>query len=220
MAENTCGVCQKRPMLKLLFFALLATSAAGALSGAPITKLEREHLLAHMQMTESWLIDEVSTLSPAQLNFRPAPGRWTVLEVVEHLTIAEPIYWQQFQKALKQPPKKLDKQPTDEDILWYGIDRVRHEKTEPTKEPKHQLTGAGQALESFRQLHSVMLDYARTTEDDLRGHVVPDWGTDGYQFLLGISTHDQRHILQIREVKADPAFPQNTSEPSNVRQNP
>jgi DinB superfamily len=187
--------------------AVVAAFSQASVAGTPMTKLEREHVVAHLQMTESWLIDEVSNLSATQLNFRMAPGRWTILEVVEHLSIAEPIYWQQLQAALKQPPKKLEKPPTDEDVLWYGIDRVHHEKTEPSKEPKGHLTDVRQGLESFRKLHATMLDYARATDDDLRGHAMPEWGTDAYQCLLGISTHDQRHILQIREIKADPAFP-------------
>ena len=52
-----------------------------------------------------------------------------------------------------------------------------------------------------------MLKYARTTNDDLRGHLVEREGCDAYQWLLLISTHGQRHILQIREIKADPGFP-------------
>jgi hypothetical protein len=52
-----------------------------------------------------------------------------------------------------------------------------------------------------------MLEYARTTDDDLRGHVVEREQSDAYQWLLLISTHAQRHILQIREIKADPKFP-------------
>jgi uncharacterized damage-inducible protein DinB len=178
-----------------------------SLKAAPMSKIEREHLIAHMQMTHSWLIDEVSSLSPAQLNFRPAPGRWTVLEVVEHLVISEPIYWQQLQADLKLPPKKLEKTPTDEDMLWYGIDRVVHQKTESTKEPKGQVSDVRTGLDSLVKLHTTMLEYAKTTEDDLRAHAMPEWGTDAYQCLLGISTHAQRHILQIREVKADPGFP-------------
>ena len=50
------------------------------------------HLIAHLQMTASWLPDEVLSLSQAQLSFRSAPGKWTIAEVVEHLVIAEPNY--------------------------------------------------------------------------------------------------------------------------------
>jgi hypothetical protein len=36
---------------------------------------------------------------------------------------------------------------------------------------------------------------------------VPRQGSDAYQWALLISTHEQRHILQIREIKRDPRFP-------------
>ena len=65
----------------------------------------------------------------------------------------------------------------------------------------------GAGLGTFRKLQAQMLEYARTTNEDLRGHVVEREQSDAYQWLLLISTHRQRHILQIREIKADPKFP-------------
>lgn len=158
-------------------------------------------------MTAAWLPDEVSPLSPAQLNFRSAPGKWTVAEVVEHLVIAEPNYWTLLQKGLHDPPRTLTGKASDADVLWYGIDRTRHEKTPARQDPQGQTIEIAQALASYRSLHSTMLDYAAKTADDLRAHVVAEWGVDAYQCLLEISTHEQRHILQIREIKADPGFP-------------
>jgi hypothetical protein len=187
--------------------AVVIATGARLLVGAPMTQRDRENLISHLQMTEGWLADEVSKLSPAQLNFRMAPGKWTVAEVVEHLVIADPTYWQLFQDGMKQAPRRLEKQATDADVLWYGINRTQHQKTEPRKDPKDQAIDIRRALDSFRKLHSMMLDYARTTDQDLRGHTVQDWGVDAYQCLLEISTHTQRHILQIREIKADPGFP-------------
>ena len=180
----------------------------GAVSAfaTPMTRLERERLVAHLEMTQGWLVDEVSKLSPEQLHFRAAPGKWSVLDVVEHLKIAEPIYWQQLKDALKTPPP--DKKPpvTDADILWYGVDRTQRQKTEARKEPTSEMTLAA-GLDAFRKLHDEILQYARTTDDDLRAHVVKDEGTDTYQWILGITAHTQRHILQIREIKADANYP-------------
>jgi hypothetical protein len=187
--------------------AIVIAMSARLLVGAPMTQGDREDLVSHLQMTESWLVDEVSTLSPTQLTFRMAPGKWTIAEVVEHLVIADPTYWQLFQEGMNQPPKPLEKQATDADVLWYGVNRTQHQKTEPRKDPKGQAIEIRQAVDSFRKLHSMMLDYARTTDQDLRGHAVQEWGVDAYQCLLEISTHTQRHILQIREIKADPGFP-------------
>jgi hypothetical protein len=182
-------------------------SAAISLVAAPISDREREHLVAHLEMTQTWLVDEVSPLSAAQLNFRAAPDRWTIAEVVQHLAISEPNYWRLLETALKQPPKKLDKTASDADVLWYGIDRTRHEKTSPDENPKDQTIDVAQALKTFLAMHAKLLELAKTTNEDLRGHAVPDWGVDAYQCLLEISTHEQRHILQIREIKASPNFP-------------
>jgi DinB superfamily len=185
------------------------TFFAAALSAFanPMTQREREHLVAHLEMTQAWLTDEVSSLSAAQLNYRPAPDRWTVAEVVQHLVVAEPNYWKLLHDALKQPPKKLSESASDADVLWYGIDRTRHEKTSPDQNPKDQNIDAALALKKFLAMHVQLLAMARSSNEDLRGHAVPEWGVDAYQCLLEISTHEQRHILQIREIKASAKFP-------------
>jgi len=158
-------------------------------------------------MTSKWLGDEISPLSSAQLNFRTAPDRWTIAEVLQHLVLGEPIYWKLFQDGMKQPTAKLDHGSSDADVLWYGIDRSHHQRTQASENPKSTAVDPSKALASFRTLHAVMLGYARTTQEDLRAHSVPEWQVDAYQCLLEISTHRQRHILQIREIKSDPAFP-------------
>ena len=43
-----------------------------------------------LEMTASWLRDEVSGLSAAQLAFRGAPAQWTILEVLDHLVVVGP----------------------------------------------------------------------------------------------------------------------------------
>jgi hypothetical protein len=96
---------------------------------------------------------------------------------------------------------------TDADILWYGIDRTQRQKANAAEGPKGQLRDARAGLDVLRGLHGEMLRYARTTDDDLRGHVVEREGCDAYQWFLLISTHEQRHVLQIREIKAATKFP-------------
>ena len=179
--------------------------SAGIAVAAPLTDRERQRLIAHLDMTASWLTDEVSGLSPDQLAFRRAPEAWTILEVIDHLVVVGPIYWQDLQSALKAPGGR--KSPsTDADILWYGIDRTNREKAIPSEVPKG-LGDLRSGLDAHRKLHARLVEYVRTTDDDLRGHIVERQNCDAYQWALLISTHEQRHILQIREIKADPNFP-------------
>jgi hypothetical protein len=127
----------------------------------PMSQKDREHLIAHLEMTQSWMMSEVASLSNAQLNFRPAPDRWTIAEVVQHLAIAETKYWKLLNDRLKQPPKKLPKQASDADVLWYGIDRTRHDKTSADENPKGQEINTDQALRAFLAMHARLLEMAR-----------------------------------------------------------
>jgi DinB superfamily len=172
---------------------------------APMTTLERQRLVAHLEMTASWLDEEVSRLSPAQIAFRPTRESWTILEVIDHLVVVGQIYWQDLQNALKAPVGRKT-MTTDANILWYGIDRTSREKAIPSEVP-NGLRDLQAGLDAYRNQHARLLQYVRTTLDDLRGHFVERQGSDTYQWVLLISTHEQRHILQIREIKADPRFP-------------
>lgn len=192
---------------------LLLLTFALRLSGAEMTAEERQHLLVHFEMTGQWLADEVRGLSPAQLEYRASPDRWTIRECVSHLAVAEPDYWEDLKASVKSNPIGGSKKSmaTDADILWYGIDRVKHTKTGGGHEKVETYKDLGEALDRFQKLRATMIDYIKTTHDDLRargyGFTAKRNGIDCWQWMLEISTHAQRHILQIREIKAGPDFP-------------
>lgn len=176
---------------------------------APPSTLDRERLIAHLEMTESWLADEVAHLTPAQLHFRPSPNAWSILDCVEHLTLSEPQYWDAYRKSMAAPVTKKDSPSEDIDRIWYGIDRTQRAKTVDSEVPKARFQEMEPALAEFRALRAKIMQEARTTQADWRHHMVPDWDRDCYQWLLMISAHSQRHILQIREIKHSPGFPAN-----------
>ena len=186
-------------------FALLLSLPAVA---GPMTPGERQRLVAHFEMTEAWLEDEVKHLSPAQLTFKTTPESWSVEEVVMHLTIAEPQYWQQFNESLAKPVQPDFKpQATDLAMLWYGIDRTQRTTTGEARVPRDQFPDLKSSLASFKKLRAEMLRTAKDTQEDLRGRQFLTASQDLYQWFLMISTHSHRHIMQIREVKAHKNFP-------------
>ena len=194
-------------MLRTPLVAAVLILATAVTAAAELSELERRRLAAHIEMTGAWLEEEVSGLSPAQLEFRRAPGTWSIAEVLAHITLVGPIYWNDLQEAIKAPAGTPTLASRDEDILWYGIDRTRPEKAIPSEIPKGPVGSLSAALDAYRRQHARLLDYAKTTKDDLRRHVVTRQSCDAYQWALLISAHEQRHILQIREIKADPRFP-------------
>jgi len=190
----------------LLVLSFLATLAAPSFAD-PMTAGDRQRLVAHLEMTESWLESELTGLSEAQLAWRPSADAWSVKDVVEHLGIAEPQYWKQLQDSLKAPATGYKPEATDAAILWYGIDRTNRTKTGEARVPDGRFKSAADAHSSFRKLRATMLEQAKTSQDDYRGRKLVDGNMDVYQWFLMISSHSQRHILQIREVKATEGFP-------------
>jgi hypothetical protein len=185
-------------------FAMIAGMRPAA---APLTEMERQRLVAHLEMTAAWLADEVKELTPAQWSFKPGDAAWSIAQVIDHLLVVAPIYWDDLQAALKAAPQTRPSNTTDADMLWYGIDRTNREQAIPTEVPKGQFRDVRSALAEYARRHDRLLQYVRTTKDDLRGHSVNRQGCDAYQWALLISTHEQRHILQIREIKRDKRFP-------------
>jgi DinB family protein len=191
-----------------VLLATLVLAVPTAATAGPLTPGERQRLVAHLEMTERWLVLELDGLSDAQLTFKSAPDRWSIKDVVEHLAIAEPQYWTQLESSLKAPVKDGWKpQATDEQMLWYGIDRTNRQKTGEARVPHGQFASAKDSLASFRKLRATMLEKAKTSQEDFRGRPFMGGGQDVYQWFLMISTHSQRHILQIREIKAHPNYP-------------
>jgi DinB superfamily len=190
--------------LAALLVALLVPAVTGA---DPMKKEERQRLLAHLEMTEAWLQSEVQGLSDAQLRFRMTPQSWTIIDVVEHLAIAEPQYWQRVHDSMKQPPNTEKLEATDAGILWYGIDRTVRTTTGEARVPTGKVPGLADPLNRFVKLRAAMKEYAKTTDADLRSRKLLEGNMDVYQWFLMISTHSQRHILQIREIRADPGYP-------------
>ena len=198
----------RRPTCVLAVVLAAALVRPAAAVAGPMTPGERQRLVAHLEMTESWLASELEGLSDAQLTFKMTPESWSIKDVAEHLAIAEPQYWDNLEASLKAPVKNgWTPTATDEQMLWYGIDRTNRQKTGEARVPHGQFPSAQASLASFRKLRATMLALAKTSPENFRGRPLMGGGQDVYQWFLMISTHAQRHILQIREIKARPDYP-------------
>src|SRR5258707_8508600 len=147
-------ILRSLPLLLIVLALRLSAAAATGMSDD-----DREHLLVHFEMTTQMLAEQVRGLSPAQLEYKASPDRWSIRQVVSHLAVAEPDYWREIKEALKAAPDMKDKKSTatDADILWYGIDRVVHTKTGggPEKIDTHNVLG--EAPRKFQALRATMI---------------------------------------------------------------
>ncbi|HYK46163.1 MAG TPA: DinB family protein [Parafilimonas sp.] len=180
-----------------------------------ISEQERKNAIDLLQKTEQGVIDAVAGLSDAQLNFKAAPDRWSVLECVKHIAITEKDLWHLTDSTIQasaNPDKRSAIKASDEQLVQMVESREKKVKTFPPFEPQNTpYKSLDEALSSFKTDREKLIDYVKSTNDDLRNHVVTlaPGSFDCYQMILFIAAHSNRHTQQIDEVKADPNFPKN-----------
>ena len=58
-----------------------------------LTEKERQTAIHLLTETRSLLIDAVEGVTDAQAKWKPEPDRWSILEYVEHLAVADDGWW-------------------------------------------------------------------------------------------------------------------------------
>ena len=199
--------------MKKLIFMASAIMMLSFLVIDPISKKERKDALKLLKDTEQGVKDQVKGLTEAQLKFKPAPDRWSIEECVKHIAKSEEMLWQMMDSVLKgaaTPDKRSEIKLTDEQVIQRIEDRSTKVKTMPPLEPENiAMKNTDEALESFKKDRDKLIEYVKSTDSDLRNHLVTfPFGTiDTYQMVLFIAAHSNRHTQQIMEVKADPNYP-------------
>jgi uncharacterized damage-inducible protein DinB len=183
-------------------------------AASPLTAQEREFALQQFQTTRDNFLKSIAGLSQKQWTFKPAPDRWSVAEVSEHIAVAESTLLGLVQKRIMQSPAAPEKRELvkgkDQMILERMPDRSHKAQAPEILRPTGRWASEAELTKAFEDSRRATMDYIRTTNDDLRDHFFDHqvFGTlDGYQWLLLISAHSARHTEQIEEVKADPNFP-------------
>lgn len=158
-------------------------------------------------------LDSVAGLSDAQLNFKPAPGRWSIAEIAEHVALAEQSIFQATERALKSPAREKMAHPgeMDEKTLTPISDRFVKAKAPESFVLHNKFKSTAEAVVAFKPLRDAHIMYLSETQDPLREHFFknPVMGdVDAFQWILFMSAQTERHVAQILEVKASPGLPQ------------
>jgi DinB superfamily len=200
----------KRMLAAVMMFVFLAPAVP---AGEQISKQDRDKLVEYLARTRDHVLAETEKLSDAQWDFKSGPDRWSVGEVVEHLALAESFLTEARQKVMTGPaptPEQLAAAKGKEALILKAIpDRTQKVQAPEPIQPKQRFGPRSKVTAAYRDRRAQTIEYARTTNDDLRSRVgeSPLGPLDAYQWLLFVAAHNERHLGQIREVKADPKFP-------------
>jgi len=201
----------KKSMERLI---LLAALACAPLCGgdARMTAADRTKVLNWLEESRKEFLSAIDGVTEQQWKWKPAPERWSVGEVAEHIVLAEAALFGNLKKAMSSPgnpdweEKTKGKTAKLEAILAPRIGKA----TAPEElVPKEGMT-PGQARERFEKQRAEIVRFAAETEVSLKQYTVenPFFGTlSGYDRLIYAPLHTMRHIKQIAEVKDAAGYP-------------
>jgi hypothetical protein len=196
-----------------MFGLLLAVFSAVALKAQEVSQAEKDRALQYLESSKKGVVDATKGLSEAQWNFKPAPDRWSIAEVMEHLAAAEDMIRGMDQEQVMKSPAIAPRDPvevkkTDDGVIAQVPDRSHKIQAPDPLKPTNRFGSPADAEKHFLESRAVTEEFLKTTPD-LRAHVSdsPMGKLDGYEWVLLIAAHSERHTKQILEVKADPNYP-------------
>lgn len=173
---------------------------------------DREQALSSLVESRNRLRATVAGLSEEQRRFRPAPDRWSIVDCIEHLTVVEKFTLARTQRLLQEAPANTpETQGKDDVILTRVPGRAQRVKGPEAVLPTGRWPDFEELMRQFETARQQTIDFARDTQAGLlreRHFPHPFLGPlDCQQWLLFLGAHCERHVRQMEEVKADPAFP-------------
>ncbi len=172
-----------------------------------------DSLLQYFNETTAELEKQVAGLSEAQLQFKPAPDKWSISQCLEHIIRSERMIFDMAKKGLDQDPqpeRRKEIKLTDDNLKNALTDRSHKYQAPKELQPEGIYKDVKTALTDFTAARQPVIDYIKKADaEDLRNHVSdsPTGPIDGYQALMFIAAHSARHTKQIAEIKANPNFP-------------
>ncbi|HLK63629.1 MAG TPA: DinB family protein [Bryobacteraceae bacterium] len=179
---------------------------------AHMTAEERAKVLGWLEESRKEFLAAIHGVSEEQWKWKPAPDRWSVGEVAEHIVLAEGALFGTVQKALASPV----------DAAWEEETKGKTERIEAVMAPRQGKAQAPEALvptkgmtpsqvrEIFENQRVEILKFTSSTDLPLKQYTVknPFFGPlNGYQWLMYAPLHTMRHDKQIAEVKGTAGYP-------------
>jgi hypothetical protein len=191
--------------------ALFLMAGAAAVSAQEVTQAEKDKGLQYLETTKKNVLEATKGLSEEQWNFKPAPDRWSVAQVMEHIAASEDFIREMLKEKVMMAPAGeagRDVKKTDDSVLAMVPDRTHKAQAPEPLVPTNRFGSPESSIKHFVESRATTEEFLKTTTG-LRDHVMdsPLGKLDGYEFVLFIAAHSERHTKQINEVKADPNFP-------------
>ena len=212
--------------MRIVMLALLVMCLAGSMinveaqqtapaAGDPhMTADERAKVVKWLNETQQVYLDRLDQMSDAQWNWRPAPFRWTVGEVAEHILLTETRLFAVVERAIATPanPNWQAKTTGKDTFIERALPNRGVRAQAPLEIRPTGKLSRDEVVRRYKELRVRVLEFAQTTDAPLKAHTIehpfPVFNTlNAYDWLIYIPLHTERHNKQMAEVMAAPNFP-------------
>ena len=160
--------------------------------------------------TRERLLHTVERMDEGRQGFSPAPGRWSVAQLCDHLSLVEGSVAKMLGRAVARAEEAGPQRPSDAPFAPVSVEefveRTRGVKLEaPERARPSDARPVADSLASLRDSRDALRALAPRLER-IDGHAVslphPVWGPlNLYQWLLFVGAHEARHLAQIEALK-------------------
>lgn len=188
----------------------------GSSSGNPneeLTKEDRKTITQYLKKSRAELISTVKKLTPAQWNYKSAPDKWSVAEICEHIIKAEPVVLRRVDntEAMKYKPELMaGYKEKGEEMISFIVGRTEKFQAPEPITPVGSFSSPEEFIKAFEERRDETYDYVKSIDKPIKAYYElfgPVGEVNGYHWLMFISAHTERHMVQINEVLNNPEFP-------------
>jgi hypothetical protein len=163
---------------------------------------EKNRILADLQSGREALVAILSGVTEERAAWIPAPGKWSILECVEHLAVSEDYLFSQIAVAQHSDTPSIPEQRAAF-IMARALDRTRPLKSPDVGLPTGRFSALSDALTHFLESRARTIGFVENCVQDLRSELTshPMIGVAScYEILLLMAVHPHRHAKQIEEI--------------------
>src|SRR6266436_4190452 len=146
--------------------ALLLMAGAATASAQEVTQAEKDKALQYLETTKKNVLEATKGLSEAQWNFKAAPDRWSVAQVMEHIAASEDFIRGMLKEKVMMAPAGepgRDVKKTDDAVLAMVPDRTTKAQAPEPLVPTNRFGSPESSIKHFVDSRAATEDFLKTT---------------------------------------------------------
>jgi DinB superfamily len=165
---------------------------------------KRSEIVQVLEASRKVFNDASAGLSEAQAGTSPGPGRWSVLQCVEHVTIVEQRFLGMLESANSVDSLVIDLNKEAE-LFGRVTNRAERAQAPEPVQPSGRFSSLAEAVKIFNAARDRTVAFATERAADVHTLACEHrrFGPlNGREMLTVIAAHARRHAEQMREVRA------------------